>query len=204
VGWFVRIAVLVLGAVKAVFQFTQIDTVVGEPTVTSGPVDPKQEIEDKEKDVYAKLGKLIWDGIPYQYAASLKRLEELETALDTEPQVKGEFIADSPTIVLDGPAKEFGGSDDVAGVTKEVKHLKEGTRGEAEEAAKEKKAGHHYEVTEALIAAQPWDSLWWLFKGKQYRVTKAIMVPYKVNNKTGSGTTTRHFLIGYMGVDSNG
>jgi len=202
----VRIAVLVLGVVKAVFQFAQIDTLVGEPTVTSGPVDPtQQKIKNTEDDVYAKLGELIWDGIPYEYEDSLECLQELLDALGKGPQEEvAQFIADSPAILLDGPAKEFGGSDDVAGVTREVKHLEKGTRERAEEAAKEKKAGRPYEVTEALIAAQPWDSLWWLFKGKQYRVTKAIMVPYKVKNKAHAGTTTRHFLIGYMGVDSNG
>ena len=145
-------------------------------------------VQDPEGQLYQQLGKLIWDGIPYAYKDSDDKLQALVKALEDNPPepFNNEGVLPSrkkplDTISVDGPARKYGGVGNPDKV-----HKSGGA------------------VSENSMRDKPWESLWWMFNGHQYRVTKAIMVPYTVDNENGSGTTTRHFLIGYMGVDSNG
>jgi hypothetical protein len=145
-----------------------------------------------EQEMYLKLGDFIWDGIPYPYAPDHKGA--ISTDEISNLTVTGQLRADrdgTPRTSIDGPAKDFGGE----GRPKLAK---------GEPVSVLPDDGSVLPVTEESIRAQPSLSLWWPFGGKQYRVTKALMIPYTVTDPDTGLPSQRHFLIGYMGVDSHG
>ncbi|HEV7666108.1 MAG TPA: hypothetical protein VGQ62_21425 [Chloroflexota bacterium] len=106
-------------------------------------------------------------------------------------------IFDQP-IKRDGPARDYG-KEMPRGV------LDPGTTADGAAAAFTLAAPPS--VSEATIRARPWESLWWIFGGKQVRVTKAMRIPYEVETKDAQGNdvkTTRYILIGFEGVDPPG
>jgi hypothetical protein len=136
---------------------------------------------------YLALGKFIWDGVPYDYNKDAEPtfvLDPLQTTSDSN-QLKGDAHGFFKAWI-DGPAKIF---PDPQGNRLPLQGS----------------------VSVSSILAQPWESLWWSFDGRQYRVTKAAMIPYKIKDDSASpdqrdeqGLVVKHLLIGYMGVDSHG
>ena len=64
-------------------------------------------------------------------------------------------------------------------------------------------------MSEQTIRDTPWTSLWWNFEGNQYRVTKALKIPYTMKDSQDpdadlNGIVIKHLLIGFMGVDPSG
>ena len=49
---------------------------------------------------------------------------------------------------------------------------------------------------------KPKPARYWKFDGYDYRVTKAVMIPYTV--LVDGNLVKRHILVGYMGVDPFG
>jgi hypothetical protein len=131
-----------------------------------------------------QLGKMIEEGIPYEYASG-----EPTFTLDSPstPSPASPFIPDAAfgAVWVDGPLKDFPSA--------------------AGKGVLPTGAG----ITEETVRDKPSQSFWWSFAGRQYRVTKAYMVPYTVQDPghpdaDTHGVLTRHVLVGYMGVDSHG
>jgi hypothetical protein len=196
VGWLVRIAVLVVAALRTVFQVGQFKTLVGD-----GIVAEREPFQKEKDDLYRTLGELIWDGIPYEYEESkaelVKLLKFLKDSEEDPHTVLPGASGDLSKLLTDGLAKDYGQDADAPKVKKgSDKEL------QAQGAVSLDKVPQ--ELTEAYMRATPWKNLWWPFQCKQFRVTKAIMIPYSVKDKGARKNTQRHILIGYMGVDSNG
>jgi hypothetical protein len=148
-----------------------------------------------QEKLYLELGDFIWDGIPYDYDSSVLPKIGIDE-ISNLPSAIAQVLADEtdPKTSLDGPAKDFGGKNPV-----------KMQRGDPPTGAVTlpQDGSLITPITEESLKAQPWLSLWWTFGGNQYRVTKAMMIPYSVTNTDGT-KATRHFLVGYMGVDSHG
>jgi hypothetical protein len=166
-------------------------------------VDP---LEDEKKELYQELGDTIWDGIPYDYDATTMPVIKLEPP--ENPRALG-ALASAPAnyneLWLAGPAKDYGGEEKpkVRKGRKTGRRIPDPVTGEQIDEIEDEVTHRTDVLTEEHMRARPTESLWWPFEGRQYRVTKAMMIPYRVKNSDGS-EQLRHILVGYMGVDSHG